>query len=83
MTNDEAANDFFIQFKRVDAIVNAAGIIDHNCELELEGFRQAIDVNLAAALRITNAALPSLKAARVAVVNLASMCGISAHAPRC
>ncbi|WP_367616839.1 SDR family oxidoreductase [Pseudomonas azerbaijanoccidentalis] len=83
MTNDEAANDFFVQFQRGDAIVNAAEIIDHNCELELEGFSQAMDVNLTAALRITNAALPGLKAARGAVVYFASIWAFSAHAPRC
>jgi NAD(P)-dependent dehydrogenase (short-subunit alcohol dehydrogenase family) len=76
VTNDEAVTAFFEQFERVDAIVNAAGIIDHNREWELEGFSRVMDVNLTAVLRITNAALPGLKAARGAVVNFASMWGI-------
>ena len=76
VTNDEAVIAFFEQFKRVDAIVNAAGIIDHNREWELEGFSRVMDVNLTAVLRITNAALPGLKAARGAGVNFASMWGI-------
>ncbi|EJM39294.1 dehydrogenase of unknown specificity, short-chain alcohol dehydrogenase [Pseudomonas sp. GM33] len=76
VTNDEAVNDFFAQFERVDAIVNAAGIIDHNREWELDGFSRVMDVNLTAVMRITNAALPGLKAARGAVVNFASMWGI-------
>ncbi|EJN22010.1 MULTISPECIES: SDR family NAD(P)-dependent oxidoreductase [Pseudomonas] len=76
VTCDEAVNNFFAQFDRVDAIVNAAGIIDHNREWELEGFSRVMDVNLNAVLRITNAALPGLKAARGAVVNFASMWGI-------
>jgi NAD(P)-dependent dehydrogenase (short-subunit alcohol dehydrogenase family) len=76
VTCDEAVNRFFAQFERVDAIVNAAGIIDHTREWELEGFGRVIDVNLTAVLRITNAALPGLKVARGAVVNFASMWGI-------
>lgn len=76
VTSDEAVNGFFAQFERVDAIVNAAGVIDHNREWELEGFSRVMDVNLTAVLRITNAALPGLKAARGAVVNFASMWGI-------
>ena len=76
VTNDEAVTVFFEQFERVDAIVNAAGIIDHNREWELEGFSRVMDVNLTAVLRITNAALPGLKATRGAVVNFASMWGI-------
>lgn len=76
VTCDVAVNDFFRRFERVDAIVNAAGIIDHNREWELEGFSRVMDVNLTAVLRITNAALPGLKAARGAVVNFASMWGI-------
>ncbi|MBV4521183.1 SDR family oxidoreductase [Pseudomonas sp. SWRI74] len=74
--NDEAVTRFFEQFERVDAIVNAAGIIDHNHEWELDGFSRVMDVNLTAVMRITNAALPGLKAARGAVVNFASMHGI-------
>ena len=74
--NDEAVKSFFEQFERVDAIVNAAGIIDHNREWELDGFSRVMDVNLTAVLRITNAALPGLRAARGAVVNFASMWGI-------
>ncbi|AWY40282.1 SDR family NAD(P)-dependent oxidoreductase [Pseudomonas putida] len=76
VTNDEAVNSFFARFERVDALVNAAGIIDHHREWELEGFNRVMDVNLSAVLRITNAALPGLKAARGAVVNFASMWGI-------
>ncbi|MBS7844086.1 SDR family oxidoreductase [Pseudomonas fluorescens] len=76
VTDDDAVNRFFAPFERVDAIVNAAGIIDHNREWELEGFGRVMDVNLNAVLRITNAALPALKAARGAVVNFASMWGI-------
>lgn len=76
VTHNEAVNSFFARFERIDALVNAAGIIDHNREWELEGFNRVMDVNLSAVLRITNAALPGLKAARGAVVNFASMWGI-------
>lgn len=76
VTSDEAVSRFFAQFERVDAVVNAAGVIDHNREWEIEGFSGVMDVNLTAVLRITNAALPGLKAARGAVVNFASMWGL-------
>lgn len=76
VTSDEAVTEFFAQFERIDAVINAAGIIDHNREWELEGFSRVMDVNLTAVLRITNAALPGLKAARGSVVNFASMWGI-------
>lgn len=76
VTNDQAVSDFFTRFERVDALVNAAGVIDHAREWELEGFSRVMDVNLTAVLRITNAALPGLKVARGAVVNFASMWGI-------
>lgn len=76
VTCDNAVNEFFGRFPHVDALVNAAGIIDHHREWELDGFSRVMDVNLTAVLRITNAALPGLKAARGAVVNFASMWGI-------
>ncbi|CAI8954516.1 NAD(P)-dependent dehydrogenase (Short-subunit alcohol dehydrogenase family) [Pseudomonas sp. IT-P44] len=76
VTDDEAVSGFFEPFERIDAIVNAAGIIDHNREWALEGFSRVMDVNLTAVMRITNAALPGLKAARGAVVNFASMLAI-------
>lgn len=76
VTNDQAVDEFFTRFERVDALVNAAGVIDHAREWELDGFSRVMDVNLTAVLRMTNAALPGLKAARGAVVNFASMWGI-------
>jgi len=76
VTDDDAVNSFFARFERIDAIVNAAGIIDHSREWEPEGFSRVMDVNLTAVLRVTNAALPGLKAARGAVVNFASMWSI-------
>ncbi|QHG65492.1 SDR family NAD(P)-dependent oxidoreductase [Pseudomonas putida] len=76
VTDDVAVADFFGRFERVDALVNAAGVIDHNREWQLEGFSHVLDVNLTAVMRISNAALPGLKRARGAVVNFASMWGI-------
>ncbi|MDZ3990986.1 SDR family oxidoreductase [Pseudomonas sp. Teo4] len=76
VTNDGAVADFFGRFERIDALVNAAGVIDHQREWQLEGFSRVLDVNLTAVMRISNAALPGLKRARGAVVNFASMWGI-------
>jgi NAD(P)-dependent dehydrogenase (short-subunit alcohol dehydrogenase family) len=59
---------------RLDALVNAAGIIQRGGkEFELEAFRLTIEVNLVGTMRMCTACLPALKAAGGAVVNLASM----------
>ena len=59
--------------ERIDALINAAGIIDHAREWEREGFSRVMDINLTAVLTVTNAALPGLKAAGGSIVNFASM----------
>lgn len=76
VTSDAEVDGFFSRFERVDALVNAAGVIDHNREWQIDGFNRVLDVNLTAVLRISNAALPGLKVARGAVINFASMWGI-------
>ena len=76
VTSDAAVNDFFSRFERIDALINAAGVIDHSREWQLDGFSRVLEVNLTAVMRISNAALPALKLARGAVVNFASMWGI-------
>lgn len=57
----------------VHALVNAAGIIDHDGEWTAEGFSRVIDINLTSVLRTSNAALDGLRAAKGAIVNIASM----------
>lgn len=58
----------------IDGLVNAAGIILHDQqELTPDGFGKVVEINLNAVNRLTLAALPGLKAAQGAVVNVASM----------
>jgi NAD(P)-dependent dehydrogenase (short-subunit alcohol dehydrogenase family) len=73
VANEAAVKALLSGFDRIDALVNAAGIIDHSREWETEGFSRVIDINLTAVLGVTNAALPGLKTARGAIVNFASM----------
>lgn len=58
---------------RVDALVNCAGILRQEREWRLEDFKLVLDVNLTASLAAATAAREKLKAARGAVVNIASM----------
>lgn len=63
-----------VELPEIDGLVNAAGIILHDKqELTAEGFSRVIDINLNAVNAVTLAALPALKAAGGAVVNVASM----------
>lgn len=57
----------------VDLVVNCAGIIRQEREWRVEDFNAVMGVNLTAALAVATAALEPLKAARGAVVNVASM----------
>lgn len=58
----------------IDGLVNCAGTILHDAlEFTTSGFNQVVGVNLNAVNHVTLAALPALKAAKGAVVNIASM----------
>ena len=58
---------------RVDALVNCAGILRQEREWGLEDFKLVLDVNLTASLSAATAAREKLRAARGAIVNIASM----------
>lgn len=58
---------------RLDALVNAAGILRRGQEHRIEVFEQVIAVNLTGTMRMCLACHPLLKASGGAVVNLASM----------
>jgi NAD(P)-dependent dehydrogenase (short-subunit alcohol dehydrogenase family) len=57
----------------LDAVVNCAGIIQRQAELEPEAFARTIDINLNGTMRVCAAARPQLKARRGCIVNTASM----------
>jgi len=73
VADDQAIKSLFAGYDRIDALVNAAGIIDHAGEWDKPGFSRVIDINLTAVLSVSTAALPGLKIAKGAVVNFASM----------
>lgn len=57
----------------IDALVNCAGILRQEREWRVEDFSAVLNVNLTASLGLATAALDKLRAARGAVVNVASM----------
>lgn len=70
----------FGRWKRIDALVNNAGITSFagaaNWEaLDAQTFRKILDVNLIGAFQMVRACVPHLKAANGAIVNVSSIAG--------
>jgi meso-butanediol dehydrogenase / (S,S)-butanediol dehydrogenase / diacetyl reductase len=63
---------------QLDVLVNVAGIVAGNRieDVTPEEWRRVIDVNLTGTFLLSQAAVPSLRAARGTIVNLASAAGI-------
>ncbi|MDZ4797474.1 MAG: SDR family oxidoreductase [Bryobacteraceae bacterium] len=59
--------------KRLDVLVNAAGIIRRDDEYRIDVFEQVVGVNLTGAMRLCMAAHPLLSKTQGSVVNVASM----------
>jgi NAD(P)-dependent dehydrogenase (short-subunit alcohol dehydrogenase family) len=77
VTDSAAIADFAAGFDGLDALVNAAGIIQHEGrELTNEGFRAVMSVNLGGTQEMCFAFERALKARGGAVVNFASMWSI-------
>ena len=77
VTDDDAITRFASRHARVDALVNAAGMLVHNRgEFDMKGFRRVIDVNLNGTAALSFALHDALAAARGAIVNFASMYAI-------
>ena len=69
VTDDEAIENFAGRFKRLDALINAAGMIAHNRgEFDMKGFRRVVDVNLNGTAACCFAFKDALTAARGAIV---------------
>ncbi|MHC2447561.1 SDR family NAD(P)-dependent oxidoreductase, partial [Bradyrhizobium elkanii] len=72
VTNDDAVASFARQQKRVDALVNCAGILARDKEYEIETFMKVLDVNLTGTFRTCMAFRPLLAESKGSIVNLAS-----------
>lgn len=61
------------RYEGLDVLVNCAGIIQRQAELEPEAFARTVDINLNGTMRACAAARAALKARRGCIVNTASM----------
>jgi NAD(P)-dependent dehydrogenase (short-subunit alcohol dehydrogenase family) len=73
VTKDDSVASFAKQHKRVDALVNCAGILARDKEYEIETFIKVLDVNLTGTFRTCMAFRPLLAEGRGSIVNIASM----------
>lgn len=73
VTDDQAIRELISGLDKLHILINAAGIIRRDEEFDIETFRQVLDVNLTAAMRLSVAARPNLAQTRGAIVNIASM----------
>ena len=62
-----------IAFRRLDVVVNAAGVIRRDVEHDPEVFAEVVAINLTGTMRVCAAAKPKLVASGGSVVNMASM----------
>lgn len=70
----DAVRRFIGAFDDLDCLVNCAGIIRRNDELDPDTFAQVVDINLNGTMRCCAAARPALaRSGRGALLNLASM----------
>ncbi|MBM3752952.1 MAG: SDR family oxidoreductase [Acidobacteria bacterium] len=73
VTDTAACNALVASLGRIDAVVNAAGIIRRDAEFSIDVFQRVMDVNLTGAMRIATAAKEKLAASNGAIVNIASL----------
>jgi NAD(P)-dependent dehydrogenase (short-subunit alcohol dehydrogenase family) len=73
VTDDDAVASFAQRQRRVDALVNCAGILARDKEFEIETFVKVLDVNLTGTFRTCMAFRPLLADAEGSIVNIASM----------
>lgn len=73
VTDDAAVTSFARKHKRVDALINCAGILARDKEFEIETFMKVLDVNLTGTFRTCMAFHPLLAEQTGSIVNIASM----------
>ena len=66
--------DLFVKsLGELDVVVNCAGVIQRQVELEPEAFAKTVDINLNGTMRVCAAAREGLKARKGCIINTASM----------
>jgi NAD(P)-dependent dehydrogenase (short-subunit alcohol dehydrogenase family) len=73
VTDDAGVDAFAKSHRRVDALINCAGILARDNEYEIATFVKVLDVNLTGTFRTCMAFRPALVQAKGAIVNIASM----------
>ena len=73
VSDGAAVNEVVGGLDRLDALVNAAGMIRRGAEHDPDVFAQVVAVNLTGAMRVASAARPLLERTGGCVVNVASM----------
>lgn len=68
-----AVHSFVSGLGELDVVVNCAGVIQRQAELEPEAFAKTIDINLNGTMRVCAAAREGLKLRRGCIINTASM----------
>ncbi len=68
-----AVHSFVTGLGELDVVVNCAGVIQRQVELEPEAFAKTIDINLNGTMRVCAAAREGLKLRRGCIINTASM----------
>jgi NAD(P)-dependent dehydrogenase (short-subunit alcohol dehydrogenase family) len=73
VTRADEVEDLVRTLKRLDVLVNAAGVIRRGEEYKLDVFAEVLEVNLTGTMRTCVAAQPLLAASSGCIVNVASM----------
>ncbi|WP_254509956.1 SDR family NAD(P)-dependent oxidoreductase [Anatilimnocola floriformis] len=81
VTAAQAIERLIGQQRRLDVLINAAGMIARGKEHGPEHFERVIDVNLNGAMRMCAACLPLLRETRGCVLNIASMLSFFGSGP--
>ncbi len=71
--DDSAVRDLVGGLGELDVVVNCAGIIRRQAELEPAAFAETVDINLTGTMRVCAAARSGLKARAGCIINTASM----------
>ena len=73
VSDTAAVQQLVQQTARIDALVNAAGVIARQSEFDIETFRRVVDINLTGTMIVSQIARPKLAVTKGSIVNIASM----------